>query len=149
RVGVGLCRKLGAVADPQHSNLLLNVALLFKAQGDPEEAHAALKEARQVYGRFTAEDALGFAAFDAAEANLLLTQVRLAETLPLSRRILAQCEKHSVTRGPLPVTARHCEALLHLERRELDAAEEALRAVLAWQKEDRSPQQPRTLNALG
>jgi hypothetical protein len=149
RVGVGLCRKLGAVADPQHSNLLLNVALLFKAQGDPEEAHAALKEARQVYGRFTAEDALGFAAFDAAEANLLLTQGRLAETLPLSRRILAQCEKHSVTRGPLPVTARHCEALLHLERRELDAAEEALRAVLAWQKEDRSPQQPRTLNALG
>src|SRR5262249_33602234 len=34
RKGIELCRRLGAVADPQQSNLLLDVALLLKGQGD-------------------------------------------------------------------------------------------------------------------
>src|SRR5262249_36541412 len=38
RTGVALCERLGPTADPPRSNLLLNIALLHKAQGDTDRA---------------------------------------------------------------------------------------------------------------
>src|SRR5262249_10811874 len=61
RAGTALCARLGNAADGQHSNLLLNIALLHKAQGDLEKSLVACGEARAVYQRFAAKDALGFA----------------------------------------------------------------------------------------
>ncbi len=149
RKGIALCQQLGPVADPQRSNLLLNVALLHKGQGDLEEALRVCEEAREVYGRFARPDSLGMAAFDAARVNLLLAQGRITAVWELSQNILKLCAKHDIRRGPLIITARHGLALAHLERGELTLAEEELRIVLALQEEDNSPLRPRTLNYLG
>src|SRR5262249_43466519 len=145
REGVGRCDGLGPAADPSRSNLLLNLALLHKAQGDTERAVAVCREARVVYRRFAAPDSLGFAALDAALAALLAAQARLAEANTLADEVVRLCHQHNVRGGPLLIVARHCQALHHLQRRDFPAAEQA------WREVDRlhgpkSPLRPRTLN---
>ncbi len=71
REGVARCQKLGTTTDPQLSNLLLNIALLLKGQSDLDGALDYCRQALTVYRRFAEPDALGLAAFDAAEANIL------------------------------------------------------------------------------
>jgi tetratricopeptide (TPR) repeat protein len=149
RKGIELCRRLGAVADPQQSNLLLDVALLLKGQGDLDEALRYCKQAEDTFGRFATPDDAGWAAFDAARVNLLLSQGKLGEVPALCRHILTLCEKYETRQGPLVVTAHHGLALHHLERQEVTDAEKELRTVLALQEEDKSPLRPRTLNYLG
>ena len=118
RAGVARCGWLGSPADPQHANLLLNLALLHKAQGELEKSLAACRDARAVYQRFAAKDALGFAALDAAAAALFAARARLEEANKLAGKVLELCAKHKIHKGPLVHTARHCQALFHLHRRD-------------------------------
>ncbi len=148
RAGVGRCPGLGPAADRPHYNLLLNIALLLKAQGDQERALIACRDARSVYQRFAAPDALGFAALDAAAAAILAARARLDEANALAPKILERCRKHDIVRGPLVLTARHCQALFHLPKRNFDAAERAWREVEELHG-PKSPLRPRTLNYLG
>jgi CHAT domain-containing protein len=150
RAGIERCARLGAEAEPAHSNLLLNIALLHKAQGDLPEALRVCREGRAVYGRFAPPGALGFAAFDAALANLCAIQGRVEEANGLATGVLETCRRYEIDRGPLVVTARHCQALYHLGRRDCAAADEAWHAAQALQEtEQPSPLLPRTLNYLG
>src|SRR5262249_33185057 len=75
--GVARCAPRGREAAPARSTLLLNMALLHKAQGDLAEALRCCREGRDVYRRFAPPGSLGFAAFDAALANLCATQGRV------------------------------------------------------------------------
>jgi CHAT domain-containing protein/tetratricopeptide (TPR) repeat protein len=150
RDGVGRCEKLGAAADPPRCNLLLNVALLHKAQGDLAESLAVCKQAEAVFGRFAEPNALGFAAFAAAQANLYAALSRVAEADAHGARVLKVCRKHGVTGGPLVVTAKHCRALRLLGQRDLTAAAATFDEVRTLQeKEKLKLLVPRTLNYLG
>jgi CHAT domain-containing protein len=150
RAGVERCTRLGPEADPAHSNLLLNIALLHKAQGDLPEALRFCREGRAVYRRFAPPGSPGFAAFDAALANLCATQGNVDEANGLAGGVLETCRRFEIDRGPLVVTARHCQALYHLARRDFAAADKAWHEVLALQEaEQSSALLPRTLNYLG
>ena len=110
--------KLGVAADAQQSNLLLNMALLHKAQGDLDEAlHYGLR-ARELYQPFAEPESLEMAAFDAALANLHAARGSYREADALADAILRLCARHQIDGGPLVVTARHCQALYHLYRRQ-------------------------------
>jgi CHAT domain-containing protein/tetratricopeptide (TPR) repeat protein len=147
REGAALCARLGPAAGATRCNLLLNLALLHKAQGDLEQALPVCQEARAVYQRLPAADPLVLAALDAATAALLVARGRLAEASELARDVLEQCRRHKVSRGPLLITAYHSRGLFHLYQGEFASAEEA------WGKVDelhgaKSPLRPRTLNCL-
>jgi tetratricopeptide (TPR) repeat protein len=126
--GVDCCDKLGREADAPHCNLLLNIALLHKAQGDVDRALPACKKAREVYQRFAPPDDLGFAAIDAATALLLTAQVsadrkRAEKLLEEANGLAESILQRSITGGPVLNTAYHCRALFHLFRRDFSAAE--------------------------
>ena len=150
REGTVLCAALGRSADPQHSRLLLNLALLHKSQGDLVRALDSCRKAREVYQRFAEPDSLALAAFDAAQASLYAAQSRLDEAAALAQPILDLCDKNGVKSGPLVVTAHHCRGLQHLAHREFAAAEEAWRKVEEMQVQEKNVLLlPRTLNYLG
>ena len=149
RNGLDLCAKLGDKSDPQHSNILLNLALLHKSQGDPDEALRYCLEAKKVFQRFAEPDDLGHAAFDAAQANLFLAQSNLGDAAALAPRILDLCRKHQIERGPLVLTARHCQALEFLRRRDFAQADLTLKTILTLQEQEKQNLLlPRTLNYL-
>jgi CHAT domain-containing protein len=149
RKGVARCDPLGRAAYPQRCGLWLNIALLHKAQGDPESALEACAQARADYERFAEPSAFGFAALDAGQAVLLASQGQLEKAKPLADQVLAACEKHKRPEVALMSAAWHCRALFHLhpKRRNLAAAEQALRKVEELHG-DQSPLRPRTLNYL-
>jgi tetratricopeptide (TPR) repeat protein len=147
KAGVDCCARLGKSADVPRCNLLLNIALLHKAQGDVELALPASREAREIYLRFASPDDLALAALDAATAALLAAQARLDEADTLAADVLKRCEVHNIRAGPLVITARHCQALSHLYRRDFPAAERAWREVEKLYG-PHSPLLPRTLNYL-
>jgi CHAT domain-containing protein len=150
RDGIRRAERLGEPAEPQRTNLLLNVALLLKAQGDTAEALRLCQEALAVFRRYAAPDDPGFMAFAAAEANMYAAQARVAEAAEKATLVLELCRRHGVDRGPLVVSARHVLALRHLQKREYDEAERDWREVLSQQEDERLPLLlPRTLNYLG
>jgi tetratricopeptide (TPR) repeat protein len=150
REGVALCKKLRPAANPQHSYLLLNLAVLHQSQGEPAEALQACLDALAVYGRLADPDALGFACFDAALANLYATQGDYREADKRSENVLRLCARYEISGGPLVVTAKHCRALRLLFDRQPAAAEKAWREVRALQeRESDRLLLPRTLNYLG
>ncbi|HYT88775.1 MAG TPA: tetratricopeptide repeat protein, partial [Gemmataceae bacterium] len=146
--GVTRCAKLGDAAAPQRCSLWLNIALLHKAQGDPKAAQKACEEAQKAYERFADTNTFGFAALDAARASLLVSQGKFDEAKVLADRVLAVCQKHNRPEVTLMITARHCQALFYLLRRDFSAAEEAWLKVAELQGKQ-SPLRPRTLNYLG
>jgi CHAT domain-containing protein/tetratricopeptide (TPR) repeat protein len=150
RDGIGRAERLGEPADSQRTNLLLNVALLLKAQGDIPEALRLCQEALAIFRRHAAPDDPGFMAFAAAEASMYAAQARVAEAADKATYVLELCRKHGIHRGPLIIAARHVLALRHLQKREYDEAEADWREVLKQQEEERLPLLvPRTLNYLG
>jgi CHAT domain-containing protein/tetratricopeptide (TPR) repeat protein len=138
---------LGAEAAPQRGGLLLNLAVLYKAQGDLDAALAACARARDAYRAFAPPDSLAFAAIDAARADLLAALGRLDEAAALADDVLRLCGRHGVAGGPLLIAARHVQALALLGRRDFDQAEKAWKEVQKLHGTD-SPLQPRTLNFL-
>ena len=145
REGVAVCGRLGTSADPQRCNLLLNLALVHKAQGNLGQALAVAGAAETVCRRFAAADSLTVAALASARASLLAARAEVDEANRLAGEVLRLCEKHGVQGGPLLVTAHHCRGLFHLHHRRFDAAERAWGLVEGLQGPD-SPQLPRTLN---
>jgi CHAT domain-containing protein len=145
RAGLARCEALGEEAAPYRSNLLLNLALLYKAQGDLVQAQRACAEAQEAYRQFPGHTALGLAAFDAARAGMLAAQGRVIEAYMLSGQVLSECHRGKVVKGPLVVTARHCQALYQLWCRDFARADQT------WQQVEKvhglsSPLRPRTLN---
>jgi CHAT domain-containing protein/tetratricopeptide (TPR) repeat protein len=147
RAGEKCCGHLGPDSAPQRGGLLLNLALLYKAQGDLKAALSACEQAREVYQTFAEPDALALAALDAARASILASQRRLGEAAPLATRVLQLCDKYGDEGKPLRMAARHCQALNFLARGEYDQAEKAWKEVQELHG-DRSPLMPRTLNYL-
>ena len=148
REGIELCSKLGPVADPELSLLLLQSALTYQAQGEMTESLRACEQARAVCERFAEPDSPSFAAFDAAQANLCLSQGRLKDAVELSRRLIEQDKK--ADHGQFLITALHCQALDQLNRHQLDEAEASWKQVLAKQESSRQLVLiPRTWNYLG
>jgi CHAT domain-containing protein len=150
REGVARSKKLGAVAAPWQCYLLLNLAVLYKSQGDPAEALKACLDARELYRGFAVPDALGFACFDAALASLYAGDGRYDESDVCAAAVLRVCARYEITGGPLLVTAKHCQALRRMFGREPAAAQQLWREVLALQEKERDRLLlPRTLNYLG
>jgi tetratricopeptide (TPR) repeat protein len=150
REGVALCEKLRPAADAQHSYLLLNLAVLHQSQGEPAEALRACLAALAIYKRFAEPDALGFACFNAALANLHATQGDYQEADARTTDVLRLCAHYEITGGPLVVTAKHCRALRLLFDRQPAAAEKLWLEVRNLQdKESDRLLLPRTLNYLG
>jgi Tfp pilus assembly protein PilF len=147
RAGEKCCERLGPDAAPQRGGMLLNLALLYKAQGDLKAALAACKQARAVYETFAPPDALALVALDAAQATILASQRRLGEAARLAEGVLQMCDKHGDEARPLRITARHCQALDLLARGEYEQAEKAWKEVQELHGEN-SPLPPRILNYL-
>jgi CHAT domain-containing protein/tetratricopeptide (TPR) repeat protein len=148
RAGVALCDKLGPASNPPHCTLLLNIALLHKAQGDLDQSLAFCQKAREVYQRFATPQSLGLAAFDAATAAQLAARTRLEEANALAKGILDRCQQQRNSSVPLVITARHCQALFHLKCGAFSDAEAAWREVEQLHG-PQSPLRPRTLFYLG
>jgi CHAT domain-containing protein len=130
--------------------LLLNLALLHKAQSQTEEALATCRQALDVYRRFAEPDALGFAYFEAAIINLHLAARQLPEAHQHVPELLRLCAKHERTDGPLVVTARYCEGAHHFEAGRYDEAAKSWQDVRRLQeKAGQTLFLPRTLNRLG
>jgi CHAT domain-containing protein/tetratricopeptide (TPR) repeat protein len=150
RTGIAKAEKVGSKADPQRSNLLLNLALLYKAQSQPAEALATCRQALDVYRRFAEPDALGFAYFEAALVNLHLAARQLDEAYQRVPELLRLCAKHERSDGPLVVTARYCEAVHQFEAGRFDEAAKSCQEVRRLQeKAGQTLFLPRTLNRLG
>jgi CHAT domain-containing protein/tetratricopeptide (TPR) repeat protein len=150
REGIACCAKVGFAADRQHSFVLLNLAVVHQSQGEPAEALQACQEALAVYRHFADPDALGFACFDAALANLYATLGRYAEADARTQTVLQLCARYEISGGPLVVTAQHCRALRLLGDRQPADAEKLWREVRALQEKETDPLLlPRTLNFLG
>src|SRR5262249_51768807 len=123
--------------DRLHGNLLLNLAILLKSQGEVVEASKLLARARNLYEQNAPADALGLAAFDAAEVNLLVAQTKFPEARDRAVRLQALCEKHEVKGGILLVTAGHARGLYHLQRREFKEADAAWAETRAIQEREK------------
>jgi CHAT domain-containing protein/tetratricopeptide (TPR) repeat protein len=150
REGLEHCSMTTLEAPLQRSNLLLNIALLHKSQGELPEAIKLCTEALAEFEKIADPDAVGFAAFDAGLANMYLAQNQIAKAAERTERILRLCKLHGIEQGPLVVTARHIRAIQALSRRDLDVAEENWRDLLKLQeREGQTLLLPRTLNYLG
>ncbi len=148
--GLAVCDRLGPAAASQRCNLLLNIALLHRAQGDLDEALRLCERAQRAYEVFVEPESLNLAVFLAARINLQWGRDRAAEAFPLVEPLLKLCQKHGIKAGPLVVTARHLQAARALAQREYAAAEQTWREVLALQEQEQdTPLLPRTLNFLG
>lgn len=150
REGLDRCTMTSFEAPLQRSNLLLNIALLHKSQGELPEAIKLCTEALEEFEKIADPDALGFAAFDAGLANMYLAQNQLAKAYERTQRIARLCQLHAIDRGPLVVTSRHIQAIQALGKRDLGAADDLWRELLEIQeREDQTLLVPRTLNYLG
>jgi CHAT domain-containing protein len=150
RDGIALCRTLGGSADGSHSMMLLNIALVRQAQGEWKEAIETCLEARSVYARTAEPGELAFAAFDAALANLYLATGDLGKAKERAESVLGFCKKNGVERGPLLVSALHCQALDLFARRQVANAKEKWLIAEKLQEKDRQRSLlARTWNYLG
>jgi hypothetical protein len=115
-----------------------------------EEALAYCQKGRAMFARYADPDDLGFAAFDAAQANLYLALEKVPEAFALTEQILKICALHEIRRGPLIITAKHCQAMQALSAKQYAQAEQIWREILSLQeREKQSALMARTLNYLG
>lgn len=149
RAGIACCGRVGSSADRSQCNLLLNVALLHKAQGDHVRALDACRQARAAYLRLDEPDGPALAAFDVAEATLHAARGKIREAATLSVAALERCGRFGLTQGVLVTSARHYLALQALLDRQIPQARQAFGEIRAEQgKERQSLLLPRTLNYL-
>lgn len=149
REGLDRCQTQTIEGPLQRSNLLLNIALLHKSQGDLPEAIKVCTAALEEFEKIADPDALGLAAFDAGLANMYLAQNQIAKAGERMQRLVHLCDVHGVDRGPLVVTAKHISAINALSKRDLATAEVYWRDLLRLQeREEQTLLIPRTLNYL-
>jgi CHAT domain-containing protein/tetratricopeptide (TPR) repeat protein len=127
QTALDLCDKLGSLADRQRSKLLLNKALLYKAQYELDEALLACHQAWDAFRKVVKEpDTLEDGGFAAALASIHATkgtQRDVDEAFKQVDTILKVCGKHKLKDGPLWMTALHCQALNFLLKKKYDLAE--------------------------
>ncbi len=149
RLGVQLCGPLKAQAGAQHLNLLLNIALLHKAQGDLVQALRDCQEAEEVCKQFAPEETLIRGALLAARASILTAQAEVSKAYELVGPLQEICRQHGIQGGLLWSTVLRCQGLQHLQRNEFDLAEETLQKLEQLQeREKQALLLPRTLNYL-
>jgi tetratricopeptide (TPR) repeat protein len=147
--GAKQCDLLGKVADPQSCGLRLNLAVLYKAQGEVDKALRECQEARAAFARFAGPGSPGLAAFDAAQASMLTTKFDFEKANALAKGVLKVCKNHDLPgKSLLKTSALHCQALYHLSRGDFADAEKGWELVRKIQEEEGSPALPRTLNYL-
>ncbi len=158
RRGLQLAATVGPSADPVRFHLWLNIALIYKEQGDTTAALEALHNAATIITTFAEPDDLSRALINAVRTELLLTprsgsgaDIRrsIAQAMELVPDIEAACEKHRVRGGYLWATAQHVRAIDLLSRKDTGAAEQIWLALAAIQKKEGHPLYARTLNWLG
>jgi CHAT domain-containing protein len=158
RSGLQLAATVGVPADPVRFHLWLNIALIYKEQGDTAAALEALHNAASIVTTFAEPDDLSKALINAVRAELLLTprsrsgadiRRHIAQAMELVPDIEAACQKHRVRSGYLWATAQHVRAIDSLSRKDIHAAEQIWLALAAIQKTEGHPLYARTLNWLG
>jgi tetratricopeptide (TPR) repeat protein len=163
--GTKLCHLLGEQADLQDCRLRLNLAVLYKAQGDEGQALRECREARAIFKRFSGDGAPGLVAFDAAEASMLTTRKGpekardfekaktedLKKANTLAAQVLKVCEEKNLPhKDLLQTTALHCQALYHFNCKDFPRAQATWERVRKIQEKqgEASRSLPRTLNYL-
>jgi CHAT domain-containing protein/tetratricopeptide (TPR) repeat protein len=147
--GVECCARLGKPADRQRCNLLLNIALLHKAQGDLGRALAFCREALAVFEGYGDRKTIDYACFLCALTSLDAARGEFAEAGRHASELEKLCDHLEVKGGLLRLAALHGQALDCLSRRDYDRARQFwLTARDALEKDD-DPLLPRTLNYLG
>jgi CHAT domain-containing protein/tetratricopeptide (TPR) repeat protein len=147
--GVRLCEQIGPSVVEQRGSLLLNIALLLKAQSDLDGARRYCERAIEAFKQTEKQDSLAIIALQAALANMNAARGELDKANELAIQVLQACKEKEITRGPLVISGKHCQALYHLKRRELPQAVQLWTEVRALQeKEQNSVLLPRTLNYL-
>jgi CHAT domain-containing protein/tetratricopeptide (TPR) repeat protein len=149
RAGLALCDTVGRPADPVRFNLWLNVALIYKEQGDAVAAGDSLKKASAVLAGFTEPDDLSGALIDAVRADLFLAQGQVGPALALVPNLEAACVKHGYQGGYLWATARHIRALDLLTKKDIPGAEAVWAKLAETQQKEGHVLYARTLNFLG
>lgn len=149
RAGIGICDQVGSSVAEQRGSLLLNIALLLKAQSDLGGAMRYCELAIEAFEKID-QDSLAVVALQAALANMHATNRRYDLANDYAKKILDVCRRKEIERGPLVVAARHCQALFHLKQREFAEADRIWTEVLRMQEQEPgSILLPRTLNYLG
>lgn len=150
REGLAACAP-GNSGAGQRCNLHLNIALLYKAQGELDKALKSCEDAETAYREMDPEpESLNSAIFKTARVSILLGLNRIEEAHKLTSPIIEICRKHGIHGGQLIATAQHAEGMWALQRGDLPAAKEAWLEVLKIQKQTSGdPLLPRTLTYLG
>jgi hypothetical protein len=146
RAGLAHCGTAGKPADQVRFNLALNVALLYKEQGELAPASRALEEAATVLAGFTEPDDERRALVDAVRAELHVAQQQYGAALKLVPGIEAACAKNGLTSGYLWGTAKRVRALTDLSAGKVREAEAAWAELAAAQRKTDSPFLARSLN---
>lgn len=146
RAGLAHCAAAGKPADPVRFNLALNVALLYKEQGELAPASRALEEAATVLAGFTEPDDVSAALVDAVRAELHVAQEQYGAALKLVPGIEAACTKNGLSSGYLWGTAKHVRALNDLSAGKVREAEAAWGELADAQRKGGSPVLARSLN---
>lgn len=149
RAGLARCAEAGKPADPVRFNLALNVALLYKEQGELAPASRALEEAATVLATFAEPDEVSAALVDAVRAELHVAQEQLGAALKLVPPIEAACAKNGFASGYLWGTAKHVRALGALVGGDTEGAERLFAELVTAQRKDGSAALARSLNYYG
>jgi CHAT domain-containing protein/tetratricopeptide (TPR) repeat protein len=149
RTGLIVCDRVGAGTDPIRFNLWLNVAIIYKEQGEFPAASGALEQAAKSLAKFAESGDITVGWIAAVRASIELYQGKLRSAMAHVPHIEAACEANGITGGYLVSTARHVRARDKLDRRDLTAAAKIWTEEAARQRKERDVQLDRSLNYMG
>jgi CHAT domain-containing protein/tetratricopeptide (TPR) repeat protein len=149
--GVELCKAIGPSSDRQLSNLYLNIALIFRSQGETSEASKYCEFAAEAFARLPdgKDKKRGYAYYLAGMAGLAVAQSQFNKAGEHARVLLELCDELEIKDGPLVLTAWHCQALEALQKKDFALARKLWIYASNQQKKTKDPLWPRTLNYLG
>ncbi len=150
--GLTIAEKIKPAADPVRFNLLLNIALIHKEQGNLAAAEDGLRKADELLPQAEPDD-LTPVQIAAVRADLLVTQglidkAQMDKALELIERIDAYCDKTKNT-GYLWTTSRHIHGLDRLIKKDYAGAVKFWKELEQFQGSQTNVLLPRTLNYLG
>lgn len=146
RDGVELAGKLQAEGHPLRCRMLLNMAQVYRSQGNLAEATQRCNDAWSSFREFAPEDSFGNVAFACALAGMEAAQGHFSESRKHASDTLRRLKEKKIESGMIWMAATHCLALDDLSRRETAKAEQAWKTILADQT---GFAKARTLNYLG
>jgi CHAT domain-containing protein len=150
RQGIQACEEIGPKGDRQRSSLLINIALLHKAQGETDLALKRCSEAFVVLKQDAEPDELGLAAFQCAMAHLESERGRHNEAELLANQVLLTCKSLQIESGPLVTASLQCRAMALMNRRKTAEAKLVFQQIYSMQEKAKQVLwMPKTLFYLG